>query len=377
MASFPSAVPLLPAPMTARTAAEFLAMFDRILSPEYLEPLKSPGPGYELLQAIAKVGERLSLALEREFTGQFVLSAGAGAQATCTIAFSRPDATHGAVTVKAGTIVTTDTGRDFALQGDVAFGAGDIGPLNGVAVAIANGWEWNVPGPATSASGEAIPGSIDTIRLPLQDPPYGDPTITVAQVNDATGGADDMLPELGHDRGIDRLKGEDIDQYRLRVTQLPDTVSPDAIARTIEWFLSPYGLTATVIETWETTFQTAYDAPGTSKVFFFDDTRPQVRDLWLDQSTYRGAFIVVVPKLAVVADRGMFFDDTAMGSGALKSAIGSRSACFYDVPITYTGALQGFFDGFDSRGRAIYKGLFDVLDRIKAAGVWAGLLSEG
>lgn len=49
---------------------------------------------------------------------------------------------------------------------------------------------------------------------------------------------------------------------------------------------------------------------------------------------------------------------------------GDRAACAYDVPSTLNfGYLQGGYDGFDLGKNSVYKGLYDLLQSIKAGGV--------
>ncbi len=128
--------------------AYYLAMYDRIFPPGYLVSIKSPGPGYELFQAFAKAAERLSLAVAHTKVAGLILTAAGGQQAQATVSFTRPAPGTNAVTLKAGTIVRASKGqRDFVLMADVVFNAGNVGPRVGTVQAIANGYEWNIPGP--------------------------------------------------------------------------------------------------------------------------------------------------------------------------------------------------------------------------------------
>src|SRR5262249_47510538 len=145
-------------------------------------------------------------------------------------------------------------------------------------------------------TGEELPGEVDTVVALVEDPPFGDPSIQVAQVGDGACGQAPMLEGLGHDRGIDRKPGEPIEQYRIRVRRLPDTVSPAAIRRMVDEYRPRYGAAADVIETFSLQYQSCYDGsptPGPAtpqgfydpNLFVYDDPRPAYpfRNRWLDE----------------------------------------------------------------------------------------------
>lgn len=381
----------------AHDQAYYLALFDRVMAPDWLAGLKTrPGGGYELLAAAAAVGARQSTAVERLECGALVLFADAGARASVSLEFYRPTGAAGTVAVKAGTRVADAQGREFAVDADATFVGAATGPVAATATAVAPGWAWNVPGPRTTAAGEALGGEVDRVTFFVQDPPYGDPTIAVRQAADATGGADPMLEGLGADRGLPRLAGEGADAYRLRVRTLPDTVSPAAVRRQVTTYLTPWGIgTAwSLVELWSPAYQTCWDAPSpnagtpsyqpvapTSALFdadlcAFDDPRPAYppfRNRWLDEVEARGAFVVTVPSLAALDDCGGAYDDTASTPAAHQVAVGQytgvRATLAYDVPANFTAARAGGYDGFDLPRAAVYKGLWELLRDIRLAGV--------
>lgn len=384
--------------MAALTQQDFLDLIARLLPDWYVSSLKVPGPGYEALQAFAKLGERLSTAVDNFDVGAFIMSAMGGNLSTVTVEFYRPNAAAGAVTELAGTIVTTSkTGRDFVTTQDAVFGALALGPISATAVAVAEGWEWNVKGEVTTASGVVLPGEIDTIRLSYQSPAYGDPTVLVKQVADAVGGRAAMLDQLGADRGVPRANPQEADPaYRVRIKAIPDIITPDAIVRQVNAYMRPlvpgYDAAANFIETWSILYQTCwFDAPVVEggapqnqpsvppitfgydpNLFTYDDPRPSppFRDRWLDEIEQRGTFIFLVPLLPAFADVGMAYDDTAMGPTDLITTTGRRAVGAYDVPVGLIASeLQGGYDGFDLSKNAVYLGLFNLLASIKAAGV--------
>jgi len=471
-----------------------LGLFDRIFPESYLVPIKvTPQSGYELFQTFAKIGERVSQAIEHLECGSLIIFSEGGSYATVDVELYRASASFGAVTVKAGSIVTTSRGaRDFLTLEDASFGPLDVGPVTVPVRAIAQGWEWNVPGQVTTPRGEVLPGEIDTCKRLLQaknaisvgaqasgavalpantgvahfivvttsggfavigelyyddgtgvgtvtvlpallgrsmlvtaalsggaieldvggylwgltstweqdaEPTGGafiDTTIQVRQLAAATGGRAPMLDGLGADRGLPRLLGEADDPYRLRIRTLPDTVSPGAIKRTVQRLLDPYSLTGDFIETWDVRYQTCWDADPSiptgrgfdPNLFVYDDPRPlygagpghpvpnglPFYNRWLDDVEQRGAFIVVLPVIPSLIDVGMAYDDTGMTPTDFFSVVGGqRGYPAYDVPSSFSSGigLQGGYDGFDVGRNAVYLGIWQTLQSIKAAGVAA------
>ncbi len=251
-------------PPTQLLKQDFLDLFDRVVDSDWLAPMKNgTGPGYEVAHAIARVMERLSLGGVRVHAGALPYSASAGFRATGEVEFYRLSGVAGSVTVKAGARVgTSTTGLEYLLLTDVVFTGAALGPITGDIQAIAPGYEWNVPGEVELEDGTVIPGEIDEVTYPLQDPEFADPSIMVRQVDDITNGKPPTLDEIGRMRGMERGADESDNAYLARVTQLPDTVSPDAVARAMRNLLDPLGYAATITETWQPEYQTCWDAPG-------------------------------------------------------------------------------------------------------------------
>jgi len=386
------ASPKLPCPIDPYSQNDLLGLFDRLLPPHYIAPLKSPGPGYELLQMTAQVGARLSEAVERFACAAFILSASGGSFATGTVQLFRQAAIPDGVTtvvVKAGTVVTSSLGgRSFITTADVTFAPSALGPFDVPVISVAMGYEYNETGTKTAADGASLPGEVDTIVTLVEDPAYGDPTILVTQGADITGGVDASLDQQGLDRGLGRFGSESDTAYAARIRTLPDTISPDAVDRAMELLFVPYNATFTFIETWDIGYQTCWDGPGgpiagssyDSNLFCFDDPRPAIpfRNRWLNETDFRGGFIVVVPNLAAIQDVGMAYDDTATGPNSLQTPIGKRAVGAYDVPSTLIASeLQGGYDGFDVVKQVVYKSVWTSLQNIKAAGVTAAVELAG
>lgn len=269
MPDFPSAVASLE-PLPQYSEQDFLDLFNRLLPSHYIEPLKDPGPGYELLQAYAAVAARLSEAVEHVGTGNYILSAGEGAYSEGTVEFFRDNTVFGAVQLLAGTIIASPDGYTYQTLDDVTFEAGDLGPVSVTVRATVRGWLFNKPGPIMTLSGAVIPGTVNLLIRPLvPEPSTGysfDPTLQLRQTSDITGGSAPMLQGLGGDRGLPPVDGESIEDYRARLTQLPDTVTPNALQ---SQFQKSTGATADIffsarywfIECWDLRFQMCWDAP--------------------------------------------------------------------------------------------------------------------
>ena len=228
-------------------------------------------------------------------------------------------------------------------------------------------------------------GEIDTIKILVEDPPLGDITIEVRQIDDTSGGVDAALAALGRNRGITQGPDEDVDAFRSRIRSLPDTISPDAFQRTVENLLRPIKADFEIIETFEITYQTAYDGPSSvipgslynPNLFTYDD--PDVdgipfRNRWMDESDFRGGVIVVVENIQPLRDTSMVYDDLEPDIPSLTSSVtgGARAVSAYDVPqsvVSDFGAIRGGYDGSDLQKRSLYRGLFATLQRIKPGGV--------
>lgn len=362
----------------------FLDLFQRIIDPDYLRAMQlNAGSGYELFQAFAAVGARVSLATQKMEDGLTYLFSESAALAQGVVELYRDTDFYGAVTVKKGTIVATNTGRRFYVQNDAVFGSAELGPKTVRVIGLIPSKQYNVPGTSTTPGGITLDGEIDTVYHLVEDPQYGDPTIKVRQISETQNGRDGMLELLAKDRGVYRRYGESDDQLRYRARSLPDTVTPAAVVRLATTLLQQYGAGFDFIETYEKTYQLCYDAPRTgaySKIFVYDDPRATYpfTNRWLDSLEHRKAFIIVAGATQPIQHYGGMFDDTAMAVGGLTSSIsrGRRTPAAYDHVASDAGIvaenyLQWCWDGRDYRRDALYSGLWENLQQIKAAGIAA------
>jgi len=382
------------------SGSHFLDLLDRIFPSEYLSPLKAySDSGYEMYQQASEIFARASLATERFECGNVIIFATGGAFATGEVEFYRPTAAAGAVDILAGTIVSDNSGREFAVLQDVVFGALDVGPITAYVQAAARGYEWNLPGQSVTLSAITLPGAIDTIKMLLTSPVFADISFEVRQILATSGGVSPDLDGLGADRGIYREPGEPDPAYRLRIRTLADTVSPGAMLRLVASILNPLNVPWNFVETWDIAYQTCYDAPspnvGTpsyllppyanirydSNLFAYDDPRPSypVRGVYLDELESRGAFIVNIQGTPLM-DCGMAYDDPGVYPYDFRDpATGrQRGTSAYDLTSSMSAAsvYPAVYDGYDVQFRALLTSLFQQLQKIKAGGV-AALVEVG
>jgi len=374
--------------VAAYTQAELLAIINRLFPQSWLAPLRDPGPGYEAIQAQAAGAARVSEAAANAEAALYVTTAPFGALATTTVAFTRASAAAGAVTVLRGTVLRArDSELRFVLQEDVVFGALDLAgtPAAALVQAEYQSEAYNVAGPTVSAAGAVTPGQIDQIEVALQDPPFGDPSIVVAQLATATGGASPWLELHGFDRGLVRKPGETADDFRYRLQIPAEVVTPNAIRAVVEAALQPWGVTAVFIDLSQPSYLPSYDMPPGGlygDLLCYDDPRPAppFRCRYLTPGYDEVlAFYVYVPPMQPVRDTGCY-DDVAMVApgdfiSPLQPAQGVRAVQAYDLTAqSYAGIPAGCYDGADYGLAGVLGGLYEQIQAIRAAGVYATLV---
>jgi len=371
-----------------KDAQYFLDLWERLFPPSYLETLKSPGPGYEVLQAYAEIGRRLSLAVARLDCGAHILSSFGPTLSNGFVDFSRISAASGDTTIRTGSVVGTSSGgRRYVTLTEAVFAGGNLGPVAVQVAAVRPDWAFNAIGERVAADTTILEGEISEIHTldaflsPSGDRFFGSPAFTVTNPLDICGGRPPMLDGLGDDRGIARSNSEADADYKNRIRALPETVTPNALRAAINAAFALYGYSIGAgidfIETWSPEYQTCWD--GIDNIFCFDDPRDIniFRNRWFGEEDFRGAFIVVVPNIGAISDVGMAFDDTAAGPMAISPDTGGlRALSAFDV-LTTTPIQQGGYDGFDLAKQGVYMGLYDLLDRIKAGGVFFAIELRG
>lgn len=368
--------------------AYFLRVAQNTLDPDYFQGMKA-GEGYEALQAQAQMAARMSTAILHTANGMLASYARGGAFSEGLVEFYRTAYTAGAVTVKAGTVVSARGGRYFIVLKDAVFGSTDLGPVATNVRGVFQDWQDSASGQVTTPSGVVIPGEIDTVRNMIQDPIYGDPSIRVRQISDVTGGRPPMLDLLARGNGIRRAKGESDASLAYRIRNLPDNITPAAVLRNMKVLLSPVQATSEYTDSCSSKFQTAYDVPPSAlntNVFTYDDPRPRyfnAGNWYADDREQWATFYVVVSKIQPMRDYGGLYDDVALDTAHLRSARsrGFRAVGAFDLPDAVTmgdGTSLGMaYDGRDTGQDALLESTGKMLNSIRAAGIVAGVLQEG
>jgi hypothetical protein len=357
---------------TSYDQAYLLRLVERSYPQDYIFSIKNaPNGGYEVFQVAASVGARVSKAISELGCCAFLSTATGGVQAMGTIEFYRADATAGAYTISVGTVVrASKSGRDFRTTQAVSFtGIGDLGPLTAPIQAVATGYEYNVPGQVITAGAELLPGEIDTVWLLKTNFPLIDTALQVRQLVPTLGGKDACLDGLGDDVRIPRNNLEFDDVYRLRIYETPDTVSPEAITRGVNKFLTPLGASVCLREVGTMNLLGFfYDAGDSSdqlhpEYMYAYDMDFSLREserykVYLNIAEFRAFFLVGVPAI-IAEDFGLTYDGASTDAFTMQNA--------YDQ--TAVNALNSAYDGQTYLQASLYKSIWDMVDAKRAAGV--------
>jgi hypothetical protein len=356
----------------------YLDVLRRAYPQEYLVPieLKKNG-GFELFRAAALLGARLSLAVSRVHECSFLSTAGGGTLATGSVEFYRGSFAAGAITLTAGTVVSTPDGRRFRTTSSAVFGATELGPKTATVSAVAVGYSYNVPGRVTTAGGEVLEGQIREIVTLMTSVPAIDPAMMVRQITATTGGAAACLDGLGNDVEIPRHPDESDDAYRVRIRETPDAVSPGAVQRGVDKLLAAVNSAGCLREVGTGKLPGIFYDAGTSldspqvpaRNFAYDmdgTVRPEDRfKLYLSVADFRGFFLVGVPRV-VVSQFGLVYDGTSADAHPMQNA--------YDT--TALNAVNADYDGVTQQASALYKSVYSLIQDKKAGGVGFSLYVE-
>jgi hypothetical protein len=303
-------------PTEAYTKEQLLDVVERILPSEYYTPMSvSTGTGYEVFATDAAVMARVSKAAERLGCGLFMLTAEDPVYAMGTVTFSRPTAAAGPLQVLAGSVVrASGVDRRFVTTTTAIFGAGDLSRTVAVR-AVEAAYQYILEEPNLIN---------ETVRL-NQNPPYSDPTIYVSASSMTTNGAWGSINALGADRGYPRVANEPIEDYRRRIRDLPDTVSVNAVQRTVDRFWNSLypAYPATIIEGWETDAQICLDYPTNQDGIALNDprTEPPLHGRLLSRETVTNGFAVCLQRPSGITD-----DEFNAATAALWFAIEATKA---------------------------------------------------
>lgn len=228
----------------------FLRLLESRLPREYVAALKAgDADGYCILQVIAAVAARVSLAIGRVERDALLPSSGAGSRSAGTVLIWRSN-TAGNVTVKAGTtFLSSRTGRRYLLRSDIYLSGGMLSTWTGAYIdAEAPGYEWDCTTDYYGA-GEYVSGPIDVIEV-LKTDPVTDPSIwAFVQLDQVEGGRAPSRNMHGADLGAPaQAASTDGYAYFQQVVGMEDTVSAPSIYRGLLPLLAPYGYAPIVRE---------------------------------------------------------------------------------------------------------------------------------
>lgn len=185
--------------------------------------------------------------------------------------------------------------------------------------------------------------------------------ITVTNDASPEGGRSPVLDEIGFERNIQRTTQEPDEPFRVRVGNPADVVSPNAIRRTVNHILAPYGLACCFRQVGTDLLPGFfYDAGSSANVpqhpktlFAYDmpvDGMPQNRNkVMFDLDHFRGWFKVGIPPLSLGAF-GFAYD---YGLGP------------YDASLP----TANFYDGGTPGNRTVYAAIWAAVERARMAGV--------
>lgn len=363
----------------------FLDTLQNSYPEDYFESIKAgKDGGFELFQAAAKVAERVSLAIARLECCGFIFTALGGLKSTGQVEFFRDSAADGPITIEPGTVLRGDGGRDFLTTTVVEFDGVELGPKVAAIEAIATGYQYNLPGQITTAGDEVLEGSINTILKVVTDPTIPaaiDRNMQVRQPAPTVDGRSACLDALGEDLDIPRLADETDAEYRVRILEVPDTVSPNAICRGVDKILSVFGAECCLREIGAPLFPGFYyDAgsssdspqdPATNFAYDFDFTvRPQDRfKLLMSHLESRAFFLLGVPTITRIS-YGMFYDGDSADPFPLQNAYDTEPTDAFQNPndVAYDG--EAILDAL------VYQSIYDVTNRKRAGGVGFDLYIE-
>lgn len=141
--------------------------------------------------------------------------------------------------------------------------------------------------------------------------------ITVTQPDPITGGTGGTLDAIATDRGQGRVAGETDDELRFRLSELADTISPNAIRRVLDCILKPCGIRFTMTETGDV--QGLMGFTWDLHPYDFGQVAPIGKTagsqyvgqggVWLDETMYSRFFLISVSCPDAPDAQGLAYDD--------------------------------------------------------------------
>ena len=209
---------------------------------------------------------------------------------------------------------------------------------------------------------ESMHVELGTVEWIVRD--WRDLGFTITSLQQITLGRDDDLGLIGDNRGMYPEQGETEEQFRRRVAQLPDVVTPAALNRVVNRLLAPLKLKSRVIDIGDEVLGFFFDEDA------FDYYEPgyvyplSPWKLLLDMTETYGHFYVLVPWIGEGAF-GIFF---AVGPSIYLPDKGLYLGPCWD---------DGFMDGFSPvASYNVYPNIYREMKRRKLGGVSFTLIPD-
>lgn len=206
---------------------------------------------------------------------------------------------------------------------------------------------------------DQLVGEEGTVTWSLLD--WSDLGFALTEIEAFSGGRDNTLRLLGDERRVFQQAGETDDAFRERAAKLAEIVSPKAIRNAVNRLLDPLGFRGLAFDVGDDGSEVFFDGlfadVDAADYYEPSDTFPESPyKLPLSELESRGFFFVILPYLGG-GEFGMFATDGPI--------------LFLEVPGVYLGSAadSGFVDGFPVDGDAVYRSIFDTVNRIRAGGV--------
>ena len=316
----------------ALAAADFLDLLRRTTSTAWLDGLLDTPEGTAILNGIFEIGHQAAIATEDGCNTASISLAPGGRPGITTVTLSRAVfATP--VTIPTGYPFRAETGAVLRTTAPLTIPGGTqffVVPLQTLAFSEVVNTFARIAFPmgitGSAASDPSAPIVLDGASNPVLGPPGTVVNTTVIGSSDITQAVSDWLSVNGNERGQQRQASELEEDYRLRVRNIPDAVSPKAISQGANaagvrvgiapiTLLEPFNDGADVatraaysLGWFDTLYSTGTNDVATSpKVDFFDDYYHPV----VDRRMAVAYFELDTPPTITMPDSLVFFADTS------------------------------------------------------------------
>ena len=232
--------------------ADLLALLKRTTDEGWLAGMLGQPDGQAIVNCWLAVFEAASIAVSKQVDCSMISTAPAGAPGVTTLILSRADATAAGVIPQGYTFVT-NLGVELMVATAVQVLTGQAA----VALPLITRRMSDLVNTVENAFDDVLDvGDFVDVILGTANPacaffdaPHGTGTLVYASSTPIVGAIEDWLSAHGDERGCKRQAGEDGESYRARVRLIPDSVSPQAVARALDgaspllperWLVEPF-----------------------------------------------------------------------------------------------------------------------------------------